>query len=59
MTPSGMSALAGHDTRTVWLVASAFGALALGALLAIYRQARRRRELEEAEAVLADAELDG
>jgi hypothetical protein len=49
--------LAGHDpsyVRAVWLVASAFGALALVVLVALYRRARVRAELDEAERVLAE-----
>jgi hypothetical protein len=49
--------LAGHDpayVRTVWLVASAVGAVALAVLVALYRRARNRAELDEAERVLAE-----
>ena len=49
--------LGGHDpayVRAVWLVCSGVGALALGVLLALYRRARARVELDEAERVLAD-----
>ncbi len=53
-----MSALAGHGadyTRVVWAVASGIGALVVIALSALYRRARARRELEDAEAILAEA----
>jgi len=49
--------LGGHDpayVRAVWLVASAFGAAALVVLVALYRRARNRADLEEAERVLAE-----
>lgn len=49
--------LAGHDAyyvRTVWLLASAVGALALAVLGLLYRRARARAELDEAERVLAE-----
>jgi uncharacterized membrane protein len=49
--------LGGHDlshVRAVWLVASAFGAAALVVLVVLYRRARSRAELDEAEAILAD-----
>jgi len=49
--------LAGHDAhyvQLVWLVASAFGAAALVALVVIYRRAARRHELEEAERTIAE-----
>lgn len=51
-----MNALAGHDAgylHVVWAVASGLGALVALALYAVYRRARARRELEEAEAILA------
>nr|HEX4316513.1 hypothetical protein [Kofleriaceae bacterium] len=60
MTPGGV-ALAGHDAaylRAVWLVASALGLALILALGVIYRRARGRRELEEAEAVLAAHDAD-
>jgi len=53
-----VSQLAGHDAAyasVVWLVASGLGALAVVALYGVYRRARARRELEDAEAVIADA----
>lgn len=49
--------LGGHDAsyvRAVWLVATAVGALALVVLVALYRRARARAELDEAERVLAE-----
>ena len=49
--------LGGHDARyihVVWVVASAIGAAALVALVVVYRRARRRAELEEAERILAE-----
>jgi cbb3-type cytochrome oxidase subunit 3 len=49
--------LGGHDAsyvRAVWLACSAVGALALGVLAWLYRRARMRAELDEAERVLAD-----
>jgi beta-lactamase regulating signal transducer with metallopeptidase domain len=49
--------LGGHDAsyvRAVWLVASAVGALALVVLGLLFRRARARAELDEAERVLAD-----
>jgi integral membrane sensor domain MASE1 len=49
--------LAGHDPayiRLVWLVASAFGAIVLVALIVVYRRAMRRHELEHAERVIAE-----
>jgi NADH:ubiquinone oxidoreductase subunit K len=49
--------LAGHDPsylRVVWLVASAVGAVALAVLVALYRRARNRADLDEAERVLAE-----
>lgn len=52
-----MSTLAGHGadyTRTVWLVASGLGVAAVVALYGLYRRARSRHELEEAEALLAE-----
>lgn len=52
-----MSGLAGHsaaETHLVWLVATAFGAALLLALVVVYRRARARRELEEAERILAE-----
>jgi hypothetical protein len=51
--------LGGHDAsyiRAVWLVASAVGALALIVLALLYRRARARAELDEAERVLAEDE---
>lgn len=51
--------LAGHDAsylRAVWLVASGVGAVALAVLVALYRRARNRAELDEAERVLAEEE---
>jgi len=53
-----MSALAGHGTdytRVVWAVASGLGALIAIALFGVYRRARARRELEEAEEIIAEA----
>ncbi len=47
--------LAGHDhhhVQLVWLVASAFGIAALVALIAIYRRATRRYEIEQADQVI-------
>jgi hypothetical protein len=38
----------------VWAVACGFGAVAIGALAIVYRRARARHELEEAEKLLAD-----
>jgi hypothetical protein len=49
--------LAGHDAsyvRAVWLVCSALGALALVVLALLFRRARARAELDEAERVLAE-----
>lgn len=49
--------LGGHDhhyVRLVWIVASAFGIAALVALVAIYRRAARRHELEQAERIIAE-----
>jgi hypothetical protein len=49
--------LAHHDAsylRAVWLVASAVGAVALAVLVVLYRRARNRAELDEAERVLAE-----
>jgi hypothetical protein len=54
-----VSALAGHDAeyiRLVWLVASAFGVAAIVALVVIYRRARGRAELEEAERIIREDE---
>jgi hypothetical protein len=51
--------LAGHDAgylQAVWLVACGLGAAMMVALVAVYRRARARRDLEEAEAVLAAEE---
>jgi len=53
----GATGLAGHTaqhTHLVWLVASGLGAALLVALAMVYRRARSRRELEEAERVLAE-----
>ena len=49
--------LAGHDAsyvRTVWLVASVVGALALVVLVVLYRRLRSRADLEEAERILSE-----
>jgi hypothetical protein len=49
--------LAGHDASyiaLVWVVASAFGAVAIAALVLVYRRAARRAELEDAERVIAE-----
>jgi hypothetical protein len=49
--------LAGHDgsyIQLVWIIASAFGIVALVALVALYRRAARRVDLEHAEAVIAE-----
>lgn len=49
--------LANHDVeyvRFVWLVASVFGAAALVTLGLIYRSARQRHEIEEAERVIRE-----
>ena len=53
--------LAGHDAEylhAVWLVASGLGLALVVALGAVYRRARTRRDLEEAEAVLAAHDAD-
>jgi hypothetical protein len=53
--------LAGHDAayiRIVWLVAIAFGAATLVALVVLYRRAARRHELEHAERVIAEHESE-
>jgi hypothetical protein len=53
--------LAGHDAgylQAVWLIASGLGAALLVALMAVYRRARSRRDLEEAEAVIAADEAE-
>ncbi len=49
--------LAGHDSeymRLLWFVASGFGIAVLVALVAVYRRAVRRAELEHAEQVIAE-----
>jgi len=49
--------LGGHDSeyvRFVWLVASLFGLAALVVLVAIYRRAARRHEVERAEQIIAE-----
>jgi hypothetical protein len=49
--------LGGHDSSyiaLVWVVASAFGAAVLAALVVVYRRAARRAELELAERVIAE-----
>jgi hypothetical protein len=49
--------LGGHDAHyihVVWLVASLIGIAVIVALVAIYRRAARRNELEEAERILAE-----
>lgn len=51
-----MTGLAGHDAGyldAVWWIASGLGVAILVALIAVYRRARGRRDLEEAEAVIA------
>jgi hypothetical protein len=61
MSPGGVE-LAGHDAgylQAVWLVASGLGVAMLVALVAVYRRARGRRDLEEAEAVIAADEAAG
>lgn len=53
--------LAGHDAhyiQLVWLIASAFGAAVLVALVVVYRRALRRDELERAERVIAEHDAD-
>jgi hypothetical protein len=53
--------LAGHDAgylQAVWLVASGLGIAILVALVAVYRRARARRDLEEAEAVIEASERE-
>lgn len=52
-----MNGLGGHGaeaTRMVWIVASVIGAILLVALGVIYRRARARRELEEAERLISE-----
>jgi hypothetical protein len=52
-----MTMLGGHDPayqHVVWIVASAIGIAALVVLAVVYRRARRRDELEEAERILAE-----
>jgi hypothetical protein len=61
MTTGGVE-LAGHDAgylNAVWLIACGLGAAMLTGLVAIYRRARTRRDLEEAEAVIAADEAGG
>jgi hypothetical protein len=56
-----MSNLAGHTadyTSTVWAVASGLGAAVVVAMYGLYRRAHKRRELEEAEAILAEDGID-
>ena len=55
MTPAiGLAGHTAQHTHLVWLVASGLGAALLLALAILYRRARSRRELEEAERVLAE-----
>jgi hypothetical protein len=61
MSAGGLE-LAGHDAgylQAVWLIASCLGVAMLVAFVAVYRRARTRRELEEAEAVIAADEAAG
>jgi len=54
--------LGGHDPaylHVVWIIASAFGVAALVVLVVVYRRARRRDELEEAERILAEDDRSG
>ena len=49
--------LAGHDHRyieLVWVIASAFGVMALVVLAVVYRRAARRHEVEQAERIIAE-----
>jgi hypothetical protein len=53
--------LAGHDAQyiqLVWLIASAFGAAVLVALVVVYRRAVRRDELERVERVIAEHDAE-
>jgi hypothetical protein len=53
-----MNALGGHSatyTLVVWLVACGIGLSVLAAMSLAYRWAKRERELEDAERVLAEA----
>lgn len=52
-----MTGLGGHDPsylRLIWIVASLCGLAALAILVIVYRHAKDRAELEQAEQVLAD-----
>lgn len=60
-TLTAAAGLAGHTaqhTHAVWLVASGLGAVLLATLAVVYRRARARRELEEVDRVLADADAE-
>jgi len=50
-----VTALAGHDTQLVWVVACGFGLAAVVALILLYRRAASRRELEVADELLDEA----
>ena len=52
-----MTSLGGHSagyTQAVWLVASLIGAAVLVVLGLVYRRARARAEVEEAERIIAE-----
>jgi hypothetical protein len=51
-----MKELAGHDVHSLWIVVSLVGIAAVIALIAVYRRAAARCELEQAERVIAEDE---
>lgn len=56
-----MTGLAGHSasyTQLVWIVATMIGVAMLVGLVVVYRRARARAELEEAERVIEEAFSD-
>ncbi|NVB76836.1 MAG: hypothetical protein HOV81_00440 [Kofleriaceae bacterium] len=53
--------LAGHDPaylRLLWIVVSLCGITAVAILVVVYRHAKDRAELEQAEQILAEDERD-
>jgi len=55
---NGTNGIGGHSadyTQLVWIVATLFGSVILALLAVAYRRARSRRELEDAERVIAEA----
>lgn len=53
-TMNGLGGNTAEATRTVWIIASAIGAILLVFLGILYRRARAQRDLEEAERLIVE-----